>query len=139
MAAVLDALAKVRPMSAEGEAVFSRTNSAGYVWRNGPLLAGNGSPRATALLQAMFADPSLRVVDRIAMSREALVPHRTSLATVRLVDSLTLRPNLEPELALALAECLFEYRPVEWYGKRRNPPAAPDWLRPDMGHPFLTP
>lgn len=61
------------------------------------------------------------------MFREALVRHRTTVATVRLVGTLTRRPDLEPELATALAECLYDYRPDEWYGKRRLPPIAPSW------------
>ena len=122
----LPALAAVRPMSAAGAAVFSRTNAEGFYGANGPLLAANGSPRAMALLRTMFADRSKPVADRIEMSREALVPHRTALATVRLVDTLTRRPDLEPELATALAECLYDYHP-EWYGKRRRIPIAPPW------------
>ncbi|MDB5106467.1 MAG: hypothetical protein JWP91_4156 [Fibrobacteres bacterium] len=124
---VLEALAAVRPMSAAGAELFSRTNADGYYGRNGQLLAANGSARAIGLLEAMFADRSRTVADRIDMSREALVPYRTSLHSVRLVDSLTRRPDLEPELARGLAECLFEYRPDEWYGKRRRPPQAPSW------------
>jgi hypothetical protein len=123
---VLPALAAVRPMSAAGAGLIAKTNAEGYYALNGPLLAANGSPRAMALLEAMLADRSGRVVDRIDMSREALVPHRTALATVRLVGALTRRPDLEPELATALAECLYDYHP-EWYGKRRSFPIAPPW------------
>ncbi|GEM_PF-1665947 len=123
----LPALEAVKPMSAAGAAQIAKTNAQGYYNANGPLLAANGSPRAMALLQAMFADRSHTVADRIDMSREALVPHRTAMATVRLVDTLTRRPDLEPELVVALAECLYDYRPNEWYGKRRVQPAAPPW------------
>ena len=123
----LPALAAVKPMSAKGAELFSRTNSEGYYGLNGQLLAANGSPRAISLLQAMLADRSRTVADRIDMSREALVPYRTALVTVRLVDKLTRRPDLEPELVVALAECLYDYRPNEWYGKRRVQPAAPSW------------
>lgn len=122
----LPALAAVRPMSAEGAGIFSRTNAEGFYNGNGLLLAANGSPRAMALLDTMLADRSKRLVDRIDISREALVPHRTDLATVRLVGSLTDRADLEPELAMALAECLYEYHP-EWYGKRRGFPVVPPW------------
>ena len=123
----LPALAAVKPMSAASASLISKSNAEGYFGSNGPLLAANGSPRAIALLQAMFADRSHRIADRIDMSREALVPHRTALATVRLVDTLTRRPDLEQELVVALAECLYDYRPNEWYGKRRVLPAAPSW------------
>jgi hypothetical protein len=125
----LPALAAVRPMSAAGAAVFSATNVEGFFGVNGPLLAANGSPRAMAILTGMFRDSSHRVADRIDMAREGLVPYRTALPTLRLVDSLTRRPDLDPELAIALAECVFDYRPEAWYGKRRNPPAAPPWAK----------
>jgi hypothetical protein len=123
----LPALAAVKPMSATGADLMAKTNGEGYYSANGPLLAANGSPRAMALLQAMLADSSHGVADRIDMSRESLVPHRTALATVRLVDTLIHSPDLEPEMAVALAECLYDYRPNEWYGKRRVQPAAPPW------------
>jgi hypothetical protein len=123
---VLPALAAVRPMSAAGAAVFSRTNAEGLFGLNCQLLAANGSPLAMALLETVLADRSHTVADRIEISREALVPHRTDLATVRLVGALTDRADLEPELATALIECLYDYHP-EWYGKRRQIPVAPPW------------
>ena len=52
----LPALAAVRPMSSETAAVFEKANGQGSWSFNGPLLATNGSDRALAILEAMFAD-----------------------------------------------------------------------------------
>jgi hypothetical protein len=125
----LPALAAVKPMSPAGESLFAESNRQGYFAFNGPLLAANGSERATALLESMFADTSQSVTERIAMAREAVVPHRTKVSTVRVVDRLAGRPGLEPELVVALVECLYDYKSLEWYGKRRRPPEAPSWKK----------
>jgi hypothetical protein len=122
---LLPALAAVRPMTTGAEAVFRATNADGFFNSNGPLLAANGSERAVALLESMFADRSQRVDERASMAHEAILPNRTNVAIVRMVDRLWERP-VEMEVLRALAESIFEYNP-EWYGKRRNPPVAPDW------------
>jgi hypothetical protein len=122
----LPALAAVRPMSADAQALFRKMNAEGYFNFNGPYLAANGSERAVALLESMFAERSQRVIERVELAHTSVVPNRTKLAIVRMVDRLWQRP-LEKEVRLALAESLFEYRGDEWYGKRRNPPVAPSW------------
>jgi hypothetical protein len=121
----LQALAAVRPMSAEAEALFRKTNGEGSFNSNLILLAANGSERAVALLESMFADRSQRADDRASMTHESIVPNRTNVSIVRMVDRLWEQP-VEREVLLALAESIFAYNP-EWYGKRRNPPVAPDW------------
>lgn len=125
---LLPALAAVRPMTAGAEAVFRKTNAEGFFNGNGPLLAANGSERALALLEEMFADRSQEVEDRVDMARESIVPNRTKVSIVRMVDTLWER-SVEREVLLALAESIFEYRPDEWFGKVRNPPVAPDWSK----------
>jgi hypothetical protein len=123
----LAALAAVRPLSAAAESAFVRTNALGHFQSNGPLLAANGSPRSIALLESQLADRGHALEDRIDLARQSLVPYRTRLALVEMVDRLSRRPDMEPDLIAALAECLYDYRPEAWYGKRRRPPAAPDW------------
>ncbi len=121
----LQALAAVRPMSAEAEALFRKANAEGSFNSNLILLAANSSERAVALLESMFADRSHRVDDRASTTHESIVPNRTNVSIVHMVDRLWDQP-VEREVQLALAESIFEYNP-EWYGKRRNPPVAPDW------------
>ena len=121
---LLPALAAVRPMTAGAEAVFRSTNADGFFNANGPLLAANGSERAVALLESMFADRSQRADDRVSMAAESIAPNRTKESIVRMVDRLWERP-VETEVLIALAEAIFEDHP-EWYGKRRNPPVIPD-------------
>lgn len=122
---LLPALAAVRPMTAGAEAVFRATNADGLFNGNGPLLAANGSERAVTLLEAMFADRSQRLDDRVDMAHESIVPNRTAVSIMRMVDRLWEQP-VEREVQLALAEAVFEDH-TEWFGKRRNPPVAPDW------------
>jgi hypothetical protein len=35
--------------------------------------------------------------------------------------------QVESDVALALAETIFDSQPDRWYGKRRNPPQVPSW------------
>ena len=122
----LEALAAVWPMSREGEALFRKMNEQEFFAFNGPLLAANGSERSIAVLESMFADQAQPIDERIAIAREAIVPNRTKLSVVQMVDRLSTR-TINGALLLSLAECLYEYRPDEWYGKRRDPPPAPAW------------
>jgi hypothetical protein len=122
----LQALAAVRPMSPATAAVLKKMNGQGYFAFAGPLLAANGSDRAVALLESMFADRSQPESERVALARETLVPHRTHPGLVAMVSRLV-GGSVEPELGLALAESLYDYRPEHWYGKRRDPPQAPSW------------
>lgn len=123
----LAALAAVKPMSAAAESVFAASNVQGHYNSNGPLLAANGSPRAIGLLESMFADRGQALEDRIDLARRSIVPHRTRLSILQGVERLIERKDVEPGLAIALAECVFEYKPTVWYGKRRAPPEAPSW------------
>jgi hypothetical protein len=122
---LLPALAAVRPMTAGAESVFRATNADGFFNGNGPLLAANSSERAVALLESMLADRSQGVIDRVDMAHESIVPNRTKTSIVRMVDRLWEQP-VEREVLFALTEAVFEDH-AEWFGKRRNPPVAPDW------------
>jgi hypothetical protein len=122
----LQALAAVRPMSPATAAVFEKMNGQGYSGFNGPFLAANGSDRALALLESMFADRAQPEDERIALARESIVPNRTQPGIVGMVGRLV-GGSLETEVRLALAESLYDYQPDRWYGKRRNSPLAPSW------------
>jgi len=122
----LPALAAVRPMSSETAAVFEKANGQGSWSFNGPLLATNGSDRALALLEPMFADRSQRRDERVALARESIVPNRTQPGILAMVGRLV-EGRVENDVALALAETIFDPQPDRWYGKRRNPPQAPSW------------
>ena len=122
----LPALAAVRPMSSETAAVFEKANGQGSWSFNGPFLATNGSERALALLESMFADRAQRNDERVALARESIVPNRTQLGILAMVGRLV-EGQVESDVALALAETIFDPEPDRWYGKRRNPPQAPSW------------
>jgi hypothetical protein len=124
----LPALAAVRPMSPETAAVFEKANREGCWSFDGPLLAGNGSDRALAILESMFADRTQRIDERVALAHESIVPNRTQPRIVAMVGRLV-EGSVESDVVLALAESLYDYQPDRWYGKRRNPPRAPDWKR----------
>jgi hypothetical protein len=73
---------------------------------------------------------ALATSDKIRLAYGNTLAHelghdRTKVSIVRMVDRLWDQP-VERQVLLALAESIFEYNP-EWYGKRRNPPVAPDW------------
>jgi len=122
----LPALAAVRPMSSETAAVFEKANGQGSWSFNGPFLATNGSDRALAILEAMFADHTQRRDERVALARESIVPNRTQPGIIAMVGRLV-EGQVESDVALALAETIFDSQPDRWYGKRRNPPQAPSW------------
>jgi hypothetical protein len=122
----LPALAAVRPMSSETAAVFEKANGEGSWSFNGPLLATNGSDRALAILESMFADHAQRRDERVALARESIVPNRTQPGIIAMVGRLV-EGQVESDVALALAETIFVSQPDRWYGKRRNPPQVPSW------------
>ena len=123
---VLQALATVRPMSSATASEFEKMNGRGYWSFNGPFLAANGSDRAVALLESMFADRGQNIDDRVDLARESIVPNRTQPGILAMVGRLV-EGRVENDVALALAETIFDPQPDRWYGKRRNPPQAPSW------------
>jgi hypothetical protein len=74
----------------------------------------------------MFADHAQRRDERVALARESIVPNRTQPGIIAMVGRLV-EGRIENEVALALAETIFDTQPDRWYGKRRNPPQAPNW------------
>jgi hypothetical protein len=123
---VLPALAAVRPMSAATAAVFETMNGRGLWGFNALFLATNGSERAVALLESIFANRAYRGDERVSVARESIVPNRTQPGIIAMVGRLV-EGQVESDVALALAETIFDPEPDRWYGKRRNPPQAPSW------------
>lgn len=124
---LLNALAAVRPMSAAGAEVFRKTARSGFLEVDGPLLAANGSPRAVEVLEEILADKTLDPDQRVSTSHWSIVPHRTDGPIVAMCARLLDRGRLSPEVAAAVAESLFDYRPKEWFGVRINQPSPPAW------------
>lgn len=119
---LLEALARVRPMSSETVELFRRTNDEGYFATNAWLLAENGSPRALELLASMMADRNVPPARRVDCLHMAVVPHRAELAMLEMTADL-LRRDLEPDVAIGVIESVFDYR-VEWFKTHAEPPPA---------------
>jgi hypothetical protein len=124
---LLNALAAVRPTSAEAAAIFRETSHAGYVEVNGPLLARNGSPNALAVLEEIFADEGLDVDERIDVAHRSLLAVRTNVAVAEMCARLLARRLDSSRVRLAIAESLFDYQPKPWFGVAMDQPVPPDW------------
>jgi hypothetical protein len=129
---LLPALAAVRPMSEKAEAIFRKANAEGYWNSDGPMLMGNGSPRALSLFAEMVADGSVAEADRIDMIHWAVPAHRLHAGVADMVRGLLDR-GLPPEVERALVETLFDYQGDEWFGRARNPPVPPPWPAAETG------
>jgi hypothetical protein len=119
---ILTTLAAVRPMSEAGSAVFEMANALGYFAINAPLLVKNGSPRALALFEEMMKDREVPADRRVDCLHTAVLPHRTDLPVLQMLDRL-LSARLEPPVATGVIESLFDYRAREWFG--HHPPLPP--------------
>lgn len=128
---LLNALAAVRPTSAEAAAVFRETSRAGYAEVNGPLLARNASPNALAVLEEVLADERLDVEQRIEVAHRSLLPMRTNADVVAMCARLLARRLDSSRVRLAIAESLFDYQPKPWFGVAMNQPIPPDWKLAD--------
>ena len=74
----------------------------------------------------MFREKERPLDEQVDLAHHSLVPSRTSLEVIRLVDNLA-SSDIPGPLRAALLESLFDYRPAEWFGKTRQPPTAPSW------------
>ena len=128
---LLNALAAVRPTSAEAAAIFREASHSGYVEVNGPLLARNASPNALAVLEAIFADESLDADERIEVAHQSLLAARTDAAVVAMCARILARRLDSSRVRLAIAESLFDYQPKRWFGVAMNQPIPPDWRLAD--------
>jgi len=124
---LLPALAAVRPMTAAGADVLRRAAAEGYVSTVIPLLAQNGSPQALALFEALVLQPGADVESRVADIHASIVPCRSDLGLLRSVEHMLSARDLDPRLAAALFESLFDDRSREWFGPARRPPTPPAW------------
>lgn len=128
---LLNALAAVRPTSAEAATIFRETSDSRYVGVNGPLLARNGSPNALAVLEEIFADESLEADARVDLAHRSLLPVRTNAAVVAMCARLLTRRLDSCRVRLAIAESLFDYQPRAWFGVAMDQPVPPDWKLAD--------
>ena len=128
---LLNALAAVRPTSAQAATIFRETSHSGYVGVNGPLLARNGSPNALAVLEEIFADEGLEVDERIDVAHRSLLAVRTNAAVAEMCARLLARRLDSSRVRLAIAESLFDYQPKPWFGVAMDQPVPPDWKLAD--------
>jgi hypothetical protein len=128
---LLNALAAVRPTSAEAAAIFRETSRSGYVEVNGPLLARNASPNALAVLEEVLVDEGLDVDERIEVAHRSLLAVRTDGAVVAMCARVLAHRLDSNRVRLAIAESLFDYQPKPWFGVAMNQPIPPDWKLAD--------
>jgi hypothetical protein len=120
---LLDALARVTPMTAPTVEFFQRTNDEGYFAMNAPRLAANGSPLALELFASMMSDREVPWERRVDLLHMSIVPYRTRLAMLELSGKL-LGEDLEQPVATGVIESVFDYN-WQWFGS--HPPPPPAW------------
>jgi hypothetical protein len=121
---LIEALAAVRPMSADTVQYFRDTTAQGYYSFNAPLLVKNGSPAALALFEEMIRDTAVPAERRVDALHAGVLTHRTTTAVLEMVRRL-LAANLEPAVNVGLVESVFDYRGKEWFGP--HPPVPPNY------------
>jgi hypothetical protein len=124
---LLDALAKVTPMSDAAVELFRTTNDEGYASANALRLVANGSPPALSLFVSMMSDRDVDVDRRVDLLHQAIVPYRTRLSTLQMVAELLAR-DLEEPVAQGAIESVFDFH-WQWFGSR--PPEPPAWRAAD--------
>jgi hypothetical protein len=124
---LLNALAAVRPMSEASAEVFRTTSRSGFLEVNGPLLAGNASPRALNVLAELFRDESLDVAQRVSIAHWGLLPNRTNADVVAMCVKLLSEGGLSHDVELAILESLYDYQAKLWFSTRAGQPTPPPW------------
>ncbi len=124
---VLAALATVRPMSKAAAEAFRQANNEGFASQTLPLLAGNASPQALALFEAMVRGRQTDAESRVADIHAAVLPRRTDPQLLRSIDRLLAAPDLADAIAVGLIESVFDYQSRRWFGPARKPPKPPPW------------
>ena len=124
---LLNALAAVRPMEEPAAKIFRTASRSGFLEVNGPLLAGNASPRALGVLSELFRDESLDVAQRVSIAHWGLLPNRTNPDVVAMCARLLSAGGISHEVELAILESLYDYRARQWFGLAAGQPTPPPW------------
>lgn len=120
---VLEALAAVPLMTIATADAFRRANEEGYFAFNALLLARNGSPVALELFRSMMSDKEVDTETRVELLHKGILPHRTRLPILQMVDAI-LGDSLEEPVAVAAIESVFDYQ-REWF--KMHGPTPPAW------------
>lgn len=120
---LLEALARVVPMSAESVAAFSGANSEGYFAFNARLLAENSSPAALGLFLTMMLDDEEDIETRVELLHASLVPVRNRLPIIEMVGRIAAR-NPGETLVNAAIESIYDFQ-VTW--RKGHPAPPPPW------------
>ncbi len=120
---VLEALARVAPMTPESAEAFRRANEEGYFAYDALLLAANSSPVALDLFRSMMNQKDVDVESRVELMHKGILPYRTRLTILHMVAAL-MGDDLEPPVATAAIESVFDYQP-EWF--LLHGPTPPAW------------
>jgi mannitol/fructose-specific phosphotransferase system IIA component (Ntr-type) len=120
---LLEALAQVRPMSADTVDLFRRTSEEGYFAFNAVLLAKNGSRPALDLFVAMMENRDHEPEERVDILHMGIAPNRTQLPILQMVAEL-LRRDVESLVTAGAVESVYDYRGYEWFRTHAEPPPA---------------
>jgi len=123
---LLQALAAVRPTSAEGADVFRASSAEGFAEVNGPLLIENESPRALQVFEELIAGGWVESYIKVDILHRSVLPKRTSLPVLMACARLYER-GLPGEVRDGLIETLFDHQSRRWFGPERRPPIPPAW------------
>jgi hypothetical protein len=91
----------------------------GFVHRTINRLAYNGSPAAILLLEKKITEPTHSIEDRAYWARRYLIELRNDPFALEICQRMLSGP-LEPEVAVAIVDSLFDYEP-RWYGSHDEP------------------
>jgi hypothetical protein len=126
---LLEAAARVRPLSAERAGIFRAADPETFLITSIGLLLANGSPLALAEVERSILDRPDGVDESIAgMMHKALMLARLEPPVIRMGQSLAPRLT-SPVLVTGLFESFFDYQYEEWFGPMKSPPEPPPWAR----------
>lgn len=91
----------------------------------------NRSATALALLEEILADPAQEETHVTAWMRMGFVPWRGEAPVIALAERLLKPGHLSPTRSTRLVECLYDFRPDEWYAPYKSVihPPAPEAMQ----------
>lgn len=122
---LLEAIAKVKPMSERALEVFRNANDQGYFGFNARLLTANASPRALALFETMMLDKETPLEARVECLHVSVLPHRTELPILQAADRILSRAS-ERGIISGTIESVFDFRQT-WFGIESGISGSPAW------------
>jgi hypothetical protein len=128
MLILLEAAARVRPLTAARAAIFQSADPETFLITSIGLLTTNGSPLALDEVKRSILDRPRGVDESIAgMMHKALLLARLEPPVIRMARDLALALT-SPVLITGLFESFFDYQYELWFGPMKSPPEPPPWI-----------